>query len=121
VHDQRDPAHPDHAVGRQLRDVLEQAVDADGKPLELTLLPAPATLRDAEGWVDYSYVNHYVLNGAVVACSFADPVDDEAAEILADAYPGREVRRVDARPLFARGGGVHCITQQEPAVPGGPR
>jgi agmatine deiminase len=121
VHDQRDPAHPDHAVSRQVRDVLEQAVDADGKPLELTRLPAPATLRDAEGWVDYSYVNHYVLNGAVVACSFADPADDEAAEILADAYPGREVLRVDARPLFARGGGVHCITQQQPAVPGGPR
>lgn len=121
VHDQRDPAHPDHEVCRDIAEVLGQAVDADGKPLQLTRLPAPATLRDAEGWVDYSYVNHYVVNGAVVACSFADPVDDEAAEILADAYPGREVLRVDARPLFARGGGVHCITQQQPAVPGGSR
>jgi agmatine deiminase len=23
---------------------------------------------------------------------------------------------VDARPLFERGGGIHCITQQQPAV-----
>jgi agmatine deiminase len=22
---------------------------------------------------------------------------------------------VDARPLFARGGGIHCITQHQPA------
>jgi agmatine deiminase len=116
VHDQRDPGHPDIDVTREVVSILDGAVDADGKPLEVTRLPAPATLRDADGWVDYSYVNHYALNGAVVACSFGDPVDDEAADILADAYPGRTVVRVDARPLFARGGGIHCITQQQPSA-----
>ena len=33
--------------------------------------------------------------------------------ILAEQYPGRRVVSVDARPLFERGGGVHCITQQQ--------
>ncbi|MBC7517898.1 MAG: agmatine deiminase family protein, partial [Microbacteriaceae bacterium] len=42
--------------------------------------------------------------------------DADATAILRDAYPGREVVSVDARPLFARGGGIHCITQQQPAV-----
>ncbi|MQY08337.1 agmatine deiminase family protein [Actinomadura macrotermitis] len=117
VHDQRDPAHPDARISREVMETLGAARDARGKPLEITALPAPAVLRDAEGWVDYSYVNHYVLNGAVVACAFDDPADDEARAILADAYPGRAVVTVDARPLFARGGGVHCITQQQPALP----
>ena len=40
-----------------------------------------------------------------------------ARAILADAYPGREIVTVDARPIFARGGGIHCITQQQPALP----
>jgi len=117
VHDQRDPAHPDAPITQELIALLSDAVDADGRSLEITRLPAPETLRDAEGWVDYSYVNHYVANGAVIACGFDDPADDKAAALLAEAYPGRQVVQIDARPLFARGGGIHCITQQQPAVP----
>jgi agmatine deiminase len=32
----------------------------------------------------------------------------------AEQYPDRKVVTVDARPLFERAGGVHCITQNEP-------
>lgn len=117
VHDQRNPDHPDHAVSAELIATLEASTDAGGRPLKVVRMPAPATLRDAEGWVDYSYINHYVCNGAVIMCAFGDPVDGGAAAILAEAYPGREIVRIDARPLFARGGGIHCITQQQPAVP----
>jgi agmatine deiminase len=101
-------------VSAELIEVLQATRDADGRPLNVVRVPAPATLRDEEGWVDYSYINHYVCNGAVIMCAFDDPTDDEAAAVLAEAYPGREIVRIDARPLFARGGGVHCITQQQP-------
>lgn len=117
VHVQRDDDHPDAAICRQVLDVLSDATDSDGRSIDVVALPAPATLRDDVGWVDYSYVNHFVVNTAVIACTFADPYDDEACEAIAAAYPGREVVGVDARPLFARGGGIHCITQQQPAVP----
>jgi len=64
-------------------------------------------------------VNHLVVNGGVIACGFGEQeADARAASILGDAYPGREVVTVDARELFARGGGIHCITQQQPAVSG---
>ncbi|MEV7395936.1 agmatine deiminase family protein [Aeromicrobium sp. NPDC092404] len=109
VHDQRDESHPDAAVMRDVRAAL-------GTRWEIVDLPAPTGLRDAEGWVDHSYVNHLVVNGGVITCAFDDPHDADAAAILADAYPGRTVRSVDARPLFARGGGVHCITQQQPSA-----
>lgn len=117
VHDQRDDSHPDGAITAEVVDLLSRETDADGRPLEVVRLPAPKTLVDDVGWVDYSYVNHFVLNGGVVACAFDDPVDAEARELIADAYPGRSVVTVDARALFARGGGIHCITQQQPAVP----
>jgi agmatine deiminase len=43
-------------------------------------------------------------------------MDKEVQAMLRDVYPGREIRLVDARELFARGGGIHCITQQQPAI-----
>lgn len=116
VHQQRDDNHPDAAITRDVLEVLSRASDAAGNALEIVEIPAPKTLVDELGWVDYSYVNHFVVNGGVIACSFADPVDAEAREILADVYPGRDVVTVDARPLFVRGGGIHCITQQQPTV-----
>lgn len=117
LHEQQNPEHPDHAVTRRLRAHLEQQTDAAGRRFEIVDLPAPATLRDDEGFVDWSYVNHLVTNDGVVACGFGDEQADAAARaILADVYPGRRVVTVDARPLFARGGGIHCITQQQPSV-----
>lgn len=109
-HDQTNPSHPDFEVSQEVKKTLE-----DSK-LELIAIPAPDTLKDSEGFVDYSYINHYVLNDAVLLCSFEDKKDKEVQAMLRDVYPGREIRLVDARELFARGGGIHCITQQQPHV-----
>jgi agmatine deiminase len=115
VHQQQDAGHPDHATMTEIRAILAAATDAKGRRLEVIDLPAPDTLTDAHGFVDWSYVNHLVINGAVIACAFGEPVADaRAADILAAAYPGRRIVPVDARELFNRGGGVHCITQQQP-------
>lgn len=119
LHDQQNPDHPDHAVTRELRALLSEQTDAAGRRFEVIGLPAPSMLSDDEGPVDWSYVNHLVTNDGVVACGFGeDKADAAAREILADAYPGRRVVTVDARPLFDRGGGIHCITQQQPALDG---
>jgi agmatine deiminase len=115
LHDQRDTGHPDSAVMTEIRAVLHEAVDVRGERFDVVDLPAPTVLKDDDGFVDYSYVNHVLVNDGVIACSFDDPRDADAVAILREAYPDREVVTVDARPLFARGGGIHCITQQQPA------
>ncbi|MET4158367.1 agmatine deiminase family protein [Agromyces sp. PvR057] len=117
LHRQQNPEHPDFEVTRALRAQLEQETDAAGRRFEIVDLPAPETLRDHEGFVDWSYVNHLVVNDGVIACGFGEERADAAArEVLADAYPGRRVVTVDSREIFARGGGIHCITQQQPAL-----
>ena len=116
AHLQPDRAHPDHDVSRDNIALLRSMTDARGRRLEVVAIPAPTITHTDEGIVDWSYINHYVCNGAVILCSFDDPRDDEAAATLSHLYPGREVVLVDARPIFEGGGGIHCITQQQPAV-----
>ncbi|MDE3222428.1 MAG: agmatine deiminase family protein, partial [Acidobacteriota bacterium] len=85
-----------------------------GRPLEVVEIPAPRELEADGTWADYSYINHYVGNGFVLVGTFDDPADDVALELLARLYPGRRVERANGRAIFAHGGGVHCITQQQP-------
>ncbi|WP_138415844.1 agmatine deiminase family protein [Sinomonas gamaensis] len=114
VHVQYNPEHPDYEVSGELLEILRSSRTANGTPWNIIEVPAPQQLHDGEDWVDWSYINHVALNGGLVACSFNDPYDEKALRILADAYRGRHVTAVDARPLYARGGGIHCITQQQP-------
>jgi agmatine deiminase len=109
-HNQENPDHPDFAISQEVRSTLEQSGD-----YKLIPVAAPTTLRDEEGFVDYSYINHYVVNGGVILCGFGDANDGRAVATLQSVYPDREIVLVDARALFARGGGIHCITQQQPA------
>jgi agmatine deiminase len=111
VHDQQDQSHPDYSVTHEVIAKLEEATNC-----EIIKVPAPKLLKDELGFVDYSYINHYILNDAVLLCAFDDPQDQVAKGILQDVYPGREIRLIDARPIFDRGGGIHCITQQQPAI-----
>ncbi|WP_327713362.1 agmatine deiminase family protein [Streptomyces sp. NBC_00464] len=116
AHVQPDPAHPDHEVTRETVRILRAATDAKGRPLEVVEVLAPTVLRAGGEWVDYSYINHYLCNGGVVLCAFGDPRDELAAGIFRRLFPGRTVTLVDARAIFAGGGGIHCITQQQPKV-----
>jgi agmatine deiminase len=114
AHNQLDPSHPDHEICAEYLGILRNSTDAKGRALEVVEVPAPATTHIDGEIVDWSYLNHYICNGAVILCTFDDPNDDVAIDILAKVYPGREIVPHDARDIFACGGGIHCITQQQP-------
>ena len=116
AHSQPDPSHPDFEVCKENLGILRASTDARGRQLEVVEIQAPTETHADDDIVDWSYINHYVCNGAVILCSFDDPRDDDAAATLSRLYPGREVVLVEARPIFECGGGIHCITQQQPAV-----
>ncbi|MFB6874934.1 agmatine/peptidylarginine deiminase [Streptomyces sp. NPDC056323] len=112
-----DPDHPDYARMRANRAVLEATTDAHGRAFEIIDIPQTAFVDMAEGEVEVSYLNYYVANDGVVVPVAGVPQDGDALAVIAAAYPGRKVVGVRAPVIAFGGGGVHCVTQQIPAVP----
>jgi len=127
-----DENDPQHAISHDARQRLEAATDAQGRSLEVVLLPSPGPLQtsaeEAEG-VDAgegtqprragdrlaaSYVNFYLGNSRIVQPLLDPRHDEEAAAILRRVFGDREVVGVPAREILLGGGNVHCITQQVP-------
>ncbi|HEX3847971.1 MAG TPA: agmatine deiminase family protein [Steroidobacteraceae bacterium] len=115
-----DPADPRHAIMAENRRVLETERDARGRTLELVpIAEAPrSSVPAGEEIYCRSYVNFYLANGAVIAPAYGIAEDAAVRETLSRAYPTREVVTLELEDLFRGGGGIHCITQQEPSARG---
>ena len=105
-------------VAKENRRALELATDAQGRRFEmLELFEASDAVDPATEVFCASYTNFYLANGAVIMPAYGIDADQEAAATLRLAFPGREVVPVQINHLAHGGGGVHCITQQQPAWP----
>jgi agmatine deiminase len=60
-------------------------------------------------------VGHYIANGGIVMPSFGIPGDARARAVIQAAFPERETVQIDITHLASGGGGIHCITQEQPA------
>ena len=103
-------------VVRENRRALALATDAQGRRFEMLELYEATDAVDTEAEVFCaSYTNFYIANGAIIMPAYGIAADQVAAEVLAQAFPGREIVPVQINHLAHGGGGVHCITQQQPA------
>ena len=94
--------------------VLEKATDARGRSLEL--IPIEEAY-DAESTTDIycsSYINFYIANGGIVFPSFGADTDRAAQDLVRKLFPDRTLVSVDVTDIAPGGGGIHCITQQQP-------
>ncbi len=102
-------------VVRENRRALELATDARGRRFEMIELFEATDAVDTEAEVFCaSYTNFYIANGAIIMPAYGIAADQVAAGVLAQAFPGREIVPVHINHLAHGGGGVHCITQQQP-------
>lgn len=112
-----DPNDENYAALQDNISRLRASSDAKGRPLEVIEVPQPARMNNDQGErLSRSYINFYIANGGIVMPSFEDSQDSRALDIIAGAFPDRSVVSVSATDITFGGGGIHCITQQQPLV-----
>lgn len=124
--------------------ILSEQSDTEGKPFEIVRIPTPgieykliqpdepmytflADLHYPDSVMPFphgqpvyvvrssSYANYLVTNGLVIAPKYGDQdKDDMAQDALKAAFPARDVVQMDPSALNYAGGGIHCVTQQQP-------
>jgi agmatine deiminase len=94
---------------------LRASTDALGRPLECLSLHSPGYVRSNTADFLNAYCNYYICNGAVIMPQFGDlRADANAAAVLRECYPGRDIVQLNVDHIYENGGGIHCVTQQQP-------
>ena len=111
-----DKTDPHYAIGQINLAALAHQKDARGRRLELEFIHEGCYHPGVWNGGCSSYVNAYLANGAVVVPGYGYDRDPEAVETYQRLYPDRAVVQLQIHDIAVGGGGVHCITQQQPAA-----
>lgn len=95
-------------------DAIRGATDANGRKLEIVLIEEAYEAERRNDIFACSYINFYIANGGIVIPRFGIDRDEDARKNIAALFPDREVVQVDIGDIAIGGGGIHCITQQQP-------
>ncbi|MEM7562177.1 MAG: agmatine deiminase family protein [Pseudomonadota bacterium] len=98
------------------RRALELATDAKGRKFEIIDIEVDhSAICNEDELFCSSYINFYLPNGGLVMPNYGVAADQQVKELLAGVFPDREIAGVDINAIAPGGGGIHCITQQQPA------
>jgi agmatine deiminase len=104
----KDKSDPNYKICLDAKKRLQDVTDAKGRKIEIIDLPLTR---------DGGHMNFYIANGCVVVPTTGDRKQDDAPmAILKELFDDRDVFGISGRVLGDGGGGIHCITQQVPAV-----
>ncbi len=113
---EEDPRDPNRKCLEENYKILTNAKTQDGKPLNVVRLPMPGYVGDGETRLPASYANFYIGNKTVLLPTYGQQNDRTALYLLKKFFPGREIAGIPCRTFIWGLGGIHCVTQQQPAV-----
>lgn len=110
-----DKSEPWSQIAEENLRALQASTDAFGNKLHIVVID-DASNADAIGEkFCRSYVNFYFTNGGIIMPKYGIPEDDKAREALQNIHPNREIVQLNIDNIAIGGGGIHCITQQQPS------
>ena len=110
---EEDDEDPNYRCLKNNFDHLRSATDQDDNLFEIVALPMPGYIGSPR--LPASYANFYIANKSVLVPVYGHPNDKRALSILEPLFPEREIIPIPSTTLILGLGGVHCLTQQQPA------
>ncbi|MDC0947176.1 agmatine deiminase family protein, partial [Nitrospinaceae bacterium] len=110
---EEDDEDPNYRCLKNNFDHLRSATDQDDNLFEIVALPMPGYIGSPR--LPASYANFYIANKSVLVPVYGHPNDKRALSILEPLFPEREIIPITSTTLILGLGGVHCLTQQQPA------
>jgi agmatine deiminase len=112
-----DPSDPRYCIGQQHIAALTDQVDAKGRSLQLEFISEGSYDNVKSDKDCRSYINSYLANDTVIVPGYGDNEGDKVAvETFQRLFPDREIVQVQIEAIAEGGGGIHCITQQQPEI-----
>ena len=109
-----DKSDPHYKVGIENTNALKNKTDAMGRKLEIEFIEEGIYHEDIWNGGCSSYINSYLANNAIIVPAYGYDRDHLAIETYKNLYPNREIVQVSINNIATGGGGIHCITQQQP-------
>lgn len=106
--------NPNFPLLKQLESRLNTYAEGVLKGYEYLSLPIPDPIFVGQTMLPASYVNYLVLNGAVIVPSFGQAKDKEALSIIKSSFPNRKVIAFNCLEIIREGGGLHCLSLNQP-------
>lgn len=105
-----------YAELKKMEAQLQSFTNAQGEPYRLLPLPwAGEVLGDeSDERLPSTYANFLIINEAVLVPIYNLPMDEDALEVISQAFPGYEIFGIPCLSLIEQGGSLHCITMQIP-------
>lgn len=111
-----DPVEENNKILQENLRKLQSFKDPAGKSFKIHTLPMPKPIFHTDGMrLPASYGNFYIANGTVLLPIFGDKKDETAIATVAKLFPDRKIAPIRCEELVVGLGGIHCVTQQEPA------
>lgn len=111
-----DDEHDEHYSALKVMEAeLRAMTSADGQSYRLLALPWPGPkFNDNDQRLPATYANFLIVNEAVLVPIYDSLSDEDALEVISQAFPGYEIFGIPCLSLIERGGSLHCITMQLP-------
>lgn len=93
--------------GLETKNEIVKWSDSHNKKLEIIEIPLPLP-------PPASYINFIFVNGGIIVPTFNVDTDKKALGIFKKIFPDRKIIGIDCSLLIQEGGGLHCMTKQEP-------